>query len=66
MGDRPKSSMSHHFRALRDAGVIKTRTIGTLHYNSLRLEDIESRFPGMIEPIIKAVGEMEPPEDEPV
>jgi DNA-binding transcriptional ArsR family regulator len=35
-GGRPKSSMSHHFRVLRDAGVIRTRTDGPAHMNELR------------------------------
>src|SRR3546814_5615293 len=30
---RPKSSMSHHFRVLRDAGVVRTRYEGTAHMN---------------------------------
>lgn len=47
-GGRPKSSMSHHFRVLRDAGLVQTRSVGTTHMNSLRGELLESRFPGLL------------------
>jgi DNA-binding transcriptional ArsR family regulator len=51
--DRPKSSMSHHFKILRDAGVIETRVEGKEHFNSLRLADMETRFPGILRSILK-------------
>jgi len=51
-GGRPKSSMSHHFRVLRDAGLVRTQSVGTTHMNSLRLEDLESRFPGLMPMIL--------------
>jgi DNA-binding transcriptional ArsR family regulator len=54
-GGRPKSSMSHHFRILRDAGLVQTRVAGTVHQNTLRLGELESRFPGLMEAILKHV-----------
>ena len=51
-GGRPKSSMSHHFRVLRDAGVIKTRTDGTLHLNELRRSELDALFPGLLTAIL--------------
>ena len=51
-GGRPKSSMSHHFRVLRDAGLVHTRNVGTTHMNSLRREDLSNRFPGLLETIL--------------
>ncbi|KTC19169.1 ArsR family transcriptional regulator [Pseudomonas marginalis ICMP 9505] len=51
-GGRPKSSMSHHFRVLRDAGLVHTRSAGTTHLNSLRGELLESRFPGLLQSIL--------------
>jgi DNA-binding transcriptional ArsR family regulator len=51
-GGRPKSSMSHHFRVLRDAGLVQTRNVGTTHMNSLRAETIDSRFPGLLGAIL--------------
>ncbi|TWH64414.1 transcriptional regulator, ArsR family [Azomonas agilis] len=53
-GDRPKSSVSHHFRVLRDAGLVCTRYVGTTHINSLRREDLERVFPGLLEAIMGA------------
>lgn len=50
---RPKSSMSHHFRVLRDAGVVLTRCEGTAHINSLRREELDRRFPGLLDAVLK-------------
>jgi DNA-binding transcriptional ArsR family regulator len=52
--DRPKSSMSHHFRVLREAGVIQTRVSGQLHMNDLRADDLHCRFPGLLNAILQA------------
>jgi DNA-binding transcriptional ArsR family regulator len=51
-GGRPKSSMSHHFRVLRDAGLVQTRSVGTTHMNALRAADLEGRFPGLLASIL--------------
>ncbi|WP_414058515.1 ArsR/SmtB family transcription factor [Pseudomonas sp. HR96] len=51
-GGRPKSSMSHHFRVLRDAGLVHTRSAGTTHMNSLRRDVLEARFPGLLAAIL--------------
>ena len=51
-GGRPKSSMSHHFRVLRDAGLVCTYGVGTMHMNSLRQADIDSRFPGLLDAVL--------------
>ena len=55
-GGRPKSSMSHHFRILREAGIIKTRNSGTSHMNELRRQDLENVFPGLLSIVLKAPG----------
>jgi DNA-binding transcriptional ArsR family regulator len=49
----PKSTLSHHFRVLREAGLIRTTKQGVEHRNVLRLDDIESRFPGLLKTILK-------------
>ncbi len=49
---RPKSSMSHHFRVLRDAGLVSTRNDGTVHMNSLRRDDLDKRFPGLLTAVL--------------
>jgi len=51
-GGRPKSSMSHHFRVLREAGLVQTRNVGTTHMNSLRSAALESRYPGLLANIL--------------
>jgi DNA-binding transcriptional ArsR family regulator len=47
--DRPKSSLSHHFRVLRESGVVSTRKEGKTLLNTLRWDDLEARFPGLLE-----------------
>ncbi len=49
----PKSTMSHHFRILREAGVILQRKEGTQHLNSLRHTDLELKFPGLLGVVLK-------------
>jgi DNA-binding transcriptional ArsR family regulator len=56
-GGRPKSSMSHHFRVLRDSGVMRTRTDGPTHINELRREDLDGRFPGLLDLVLKEAAE---------
>lgn len=56
LGERPKSSMSHHFKILREAGVIETTVEGTEHLNRLRTADVEDRFPGVLKSILRALG----------
>ena len=51
-GGRPKSSMSHHFRVLRDAGLVQTRNVGTTHMNALRAAELDERFPGLLTSIL--------------
>jgi len=51
-GGRPKSTVSHHFKVLREAGLVLTETTGTMHMNQLRRADIESRFPGLLTVIL--------------
>ncbi|QXH50271.1 helix-turn-helix domain-containing protein [Pseudomonas fakonensis] len=52
-GGRPKSSMSHHFRVLREAGLVFTRNVGTTHMNSLRSDILDARFPGLLACILR-------------
>jgi DNA-binding transcriptional ArsR family regulator len=49
-----KSTCTHHFKVLREAGVIKQRQQGTTRLNTLRRSDLESRFPGLLETILTA------------
>jgi DNA-binding transcriptional ArsR family regulator len=43
-----KSTMSHHFKVLREAGLIRKRTFGKLHFISLCELEIEKRLPGFL------------------
>lgn len=52
--DRPKSSMSHHFRILREAGLVHTRSEGVTHMNALRREDFDRCFPGLLDAVLAA------------
>jgi DNA-binding transcriptional ArsR family regulator len=44
----PASTSSYHLRLLREAGVTRTRAEGTARVISLRREDLEERFPGLV------------------
>src|SRR5688500_15798393 len=56
-----KSTCTHHFKVLREAGVIHQRQAGTARRNALRREDLEARFPGLLAPILRAADGERPP-----
>jgi DNA-binding transcriptional ArsR family regulator len=49
-----KSTCTHHFRVLREAGVIRQRHEGTARMNTLRRDDLEARFPRLLETILES------------
>jgi DNA-binding transcriptional ArsR family regulator len=49
-----KATRSHHLRVLREAGVTRTRAEGTRRIMSLRREDLDARFPGLLDAVIAA------------
>jgi DNA-binding transcriptional ArsR family regulator len=49
-----KSTCTHHFRVLREAGVIEQRPQGTARLNTLRRADLDARFPGLLETVLRA------------
>jgi len=53
-GGIPKSTLSQHFKALREAGLIRSERKGVEMQNRSRCEEIETRFPGLIPAIVKA------------
>ena len=55
-----KSTFSHHLRILREAGVIARRIEGTKSYMRLRKDDLDARFPGLIDSILTADTETVP------
>jgi DNA-binding transcriptional ArsR family regulator len=52
--DMPKSSLSHHFRVLRQFGIISFEHQGTVIMNRLRSEDLNERFPGLLTSVLAA------------
>jgi len=50
----PKSTLAHHFKVLRENGIITTRTEGTYSVNSLRRADLDARFPGLLDAVLNA------------
>lgn len=53
-GGRPKSTMSHHFRVLREAGLVQTRIQGVTHLNMLCRDSLDAAFPGLLGAILAA------------
>jgi hypothetical protein len=53
-----KSTCAHHFRVLRESGVIRQRVVGNTRINSLRREELDARFPGLIDAVLRAVARM--------
>lgn len=62
-GDRPcgsfssglaASTLSHHFRILRNGGLIRQFDVGRQRMNTLRLAELDTRFPGLAETILAA------------
>jgi DNA-binding transcriptional ArsR family regulator len=47
-------TLSHHLRVLREAGVTHMRIHGKHRYVSLRRDDLEARFPGVLDPIVRS------------
>ena len=52
--DIPKSTLSQHFKVLRDAGLIRSERQGVEMQNISRCAEIEARFPGLLTAILTA------------
>ena len=50
-----KSTCTHHFKVLREAGVLSQRQVGTARMNTLRRDDLEARFPGLLDTVLRSV-----------
>jgi DNA-binding transcriptional ArsR family regulator len=48
------ATRSHHFRVLREAGLTRTRPVGTYKYVSLRRDCLDERFPGLLDALLRA------------
>jgi DNA-binding transcriptional ArsR family regulator len=49
-----KSTISHHYKVLREAGIVQMRVEGTRRYHALRREDLDRRFPGLLDAVLNA------------
>lgn len=49
-----KSTLTHHLRTLREAGVVAVRQQGTTRYSSLRRKDLDELFPGLLGSVLAA------------
>ena len=52
-----KAGLSHHFAVLRDAGLIEQRDEGARRANRLRRDEIEERFPGLLNLVLEDTAE---------
>jgi DNA-binding transcriptional ArsR family regulator len=50
----PKSTLSQHFKALREAGLIRGERKGVEMHNTSRCAEVDKRFPGLIAAIVDA------------
>jgi DNA-binding transcriptional ArsR family regulator len=50
-----KSTCTHHFKVLREAGLIHQRVVGTRRVSTLRRADLDARFPGLLDAVLRGV-----------
>ena len=55
-----KATASHHFRVLREAGITRTRIDGKRRLLSLRRDDLDARFPGLLDAVLNAAATAAP------
>ncbi|RSM91568.1 ArsR family transcriptional regulator [Kibdelosporangium aridum] len=48
------STLSHHFRALRKGGIIRQYDEGRQRMNTLRIDELDKRFPGLVAAVLAA------------
>lgn len=47
-----KATRSHHFKTLREAGITDTEILGTKRLVTLRREEFDTRFPGLLDAVL--------------
>jgi DNA-binding transcriptional ArsR family regulator len=47
-----KSTATHHFNVLREAGLIRQRYVGTSRMNTLRRKEVDEAFPGLLDAVL--------------
>ncbi len=53
--DLPKSALSHHFKVLRESGLINVRIEGKQRFLSIRYKELEQKFPGLLDSVIRSI-----------
>lgn len=53
--DVHKSTLSHHYRVLREAGITRTTVTGRTRVMRLRYADLQARFPGLLDVVFRAL-----------
>jgi DNA-binding transcriptional ArsR family regulator len=51
------STLSHHFRALRRGGILRQYDEGRQRMNTLRLDELDIRFPGLVRTVLDSAGD---------
>lgn len=51
----PKSTFSHHLKTLREAGLVRNEPAGRQRTIALRRDEIDERFPGLLNAVIDPV-----------
>ncbi|MBR0910862.1 ArsR/SmtB family transcription factor [Bradyrhizobium japonicum] len=49
-----KSNLAYHFAKLRECGLMQTRVAGTNRFMRLRREDLDARFPGLLDAVLSS------------
>ncbi|MEU9042782.1 MULTISPECIES: metalloregulator ArsR/SmtB family transcription factor [unclassified Kitasatospora] len=52
--DVAPSTLSHHFKVLRESGLISQREEANRRFSALRTVDLEQRFPGLLDTVLAA------------
>lgn len=53
--DLPKPALSHHFKVLRESGLIRVRIEGKQRFLSVRYDELDQRFPGLLQSVIRSI-----------
>ncbi|MET7996395.1 MULTISPECIES: transcriptional regulator [unclassified Amycolatopsis] len=53
-----KSTLSHHKKVLREAGLTRTKLEGRNYFVCLRREDLDARFPGFLDAVLAGLAEV--------
>jgi DNA-binding transcriptional ArsR family regulator len=48
----PRATVSNHFTVLRSAGLVESRKQGTMVINRLRRQEVDARFPGLLDAVL--------------